>query len=686
MLLLGLLVNNAVAATGVDTSNWLCSFCSYPRAWLGSFEVGPGYANEPSLKFGDHRGIEDKGTFLSIYGDLHYRNDSGGYFDLYTRDVGTSARQLEMRGGRRGRFEFRLVYRETPKYRGFGTQTPFQGTGSSQLVLPPSWVSAFTTDGLSGLGSQLNPLTLDTSRKAFGAGLSLRISSKWHYQLDIHHTEKTGTRPFGGGVLTIHSAQLPAPVDFTTNRIEMGLEYAGEQSRVRFGFSSTYFNNDNASLTWENPFSPIGATQLLRAALEPDNDFYQFSLTGTFKATPRLQFSGRAAVGRTRQDEPFLAYSSNPDFSTLQLPRASLGGKLDTSSLNLAARGSARLTRKLRLNVRLKIDEKDNRTPVEFYTPVITDLAPRPETPNRPYSFKRSQYSAELSYRATPWLNFNAGTKLKNHDRTLQAVRETEDLSWWGDVNFTHWAAAQLRLKIETSDRSNSPYVLVSDPGLQENILMRKFNLADRQRDRVVLELNLAPTEQLSAGLSYFVAKDRYERSLLGLLGSDEDSFNLDLGFAFSPNINLHGFVTRDEYDSEISGATDPDAKPWRARTEDRFTTFGVGLSGKLGTRIDLGLDFISSISKGRITTDKGAGEAPFPQLKTDLQNTRIHLSYRVSPRWGWKLYAEHEKYTSTDWQIDGLGNDGLSAILTLGEVSPDYKVTLLRLLANYTF
>ena len=50
------------------------------------------------------------------------------------------------------------------------------------------------------------------------------------------------------------------------------------------------------------------------------------------------------------------------------------------------------------------------------------------------------------------------------------------------------------------------------------------------------------------------------------------------------------------------------------------------------------------------------------------------------------KFYAEHEKYDSEDWYLDGLGPDGLSAVLGMGAVSADYSVTILRVLAAYKF
>ena len=668
----------------VDTSDWLCVFCPYPEGWFGTLDIGPAYANDSSLKFADYRGIKEKGVFVSLDGDAHYLDASGRYFDLYTKNLGIDSRQLEMRGGRQGRIEIRMAYREIPKYRGYGTQASFLGIGAEQLVLPDDWVKARTTSGMSTLDDSLSPVTLAIKRKIFEAGLSFKMSGKWRYEVDYQHTKKNGTRAFGAGVFTVQASHFPAPVDFSINRVDMGLEYTSKRARLRLGYRSLNFNNRYASVSWENPFIPVGNTARLSASLEPDSKFHQFNLTGSFRPSASVRLSGLASIGRITQDQFYIPYSVNPDFDNLQLPRTSLNGKMDTTSL--AARLTARLSKQINLYLSGKYDDRDYKTPVEFYTPVITDLVQRTETPNRPYSFTRSRYSAEFSYQASSPVRFIAGAKRKDFKRTLQSVRETKDSIWWGEVSIDHWSAAQLRLRLETSDRDISPYHQVSDPGLQENILMRKFHLADRDRDRFLVELDLSPGDRFSAGLSYFFSKDKYEQSVLGLMKSNENSFSLDLGFSVKTNLSLHAFITVDEYDSDISGAQLIDALPWLASTKDRFISWGFGLSGKLSDRLDISIDYVSSDARGHIRTDSGADEAPFPVLTTDLHNANIHLNYRASSHWGLSLQAEHEKYNSSDWQIDGLGNDGISAVLTLGPVSPRYSVTVFRLLANYTF
>jgi len=265
-------------------------------------------------------------------------------------------------------------------------------------------------------------------------------------------------------------------------------------------------------------------------------------------------------------------------------------------------------------------------------------------------------------------------------------VFETRDSTWWGEINIDHWSVAQLRFKFETSSRDMSPYLQVSDPGLQENVLMRKFHLADRDRNRVVIELDLSPGRRLSASLSYFVSEDTYKQSILGLMESYENSLNLDLSYMLKANLSLHAFASRENYDSDISGPVISTPNTWLANSKDRFTTLGFGLSGKLSDVLDIRFDYISADSRGRIATDSGAGEPPFPELKTKLKHATINLNYRASRQWGLSLQVEHERYSSSDWQIDGLGNDGISAILTLGPQSPNYSITVLRLLAKYSF
>jgi MtrB/PioB family decaheme-associated outer membrane protein len=683
LLLLG--VQSPLAeAQDADPDIYSCKQCIKYTGWRGILDFGLGYVSEDSLRFGDYRGLEEEGFYAALDGDVHFRNLEGQYFDLYARDLGYDSRLLEMRAGNQGRYEFRFGWQEIPKYRGYGTQTPFLGVGSDNLTLPADWVRASGTEGMTALDSSLAIAPLKTQRKTLDAGLTLKFARNWSYRVDYQRQEKKGTRSLGGGLFD--ATIVPAPVDFTTDQFDMGLSWAGKRAQVQLGFIGSYFDNGDASLTWQNPFSSRAVNNILQVALEPDNEFYQFNLSGAFAFTPRIRLSGQASVGRLTQDEPFLPYSTNPSFSDLVLPRTSLDGKLDTSIFNLTGKLSARLNNKLSFTARAKLNERDNKTPVELYTPVRIDILPGDERYNRPYSYEREQYSADLRYRAHRVIRLSGGARQENFDRTLQAVERSEETTWWGEVKLNPFISSQFRFKLESASRDVKDYLQPDDGGAVDHPLMRKFNQADRDRDRLMLEFDFMPVGDLGINLSYFQAEANYDKSVIGLQESNEESYTINLNYVIGAKVNVYAFLTRDDIDADILNTTGGSAIPWNAITRDRITTLGIGLSTRISEKSSIGFDYVSSDSTGNISVQTTSGEDPFDPLRTDLINARLHFDHEVNDHWGYKLYAEYENYSARNWAIDGLGVDGISSVLTMGEQSPEYNVWYFRVQASYRF
>lgn len=334
----------------------------------------------------------------------------------------------------------------------------------------------------------------------------------------------------------------------------------------------------------------------------------------------------------------------------------------------------------------LKVSERDNRTPVDIYTPILLEVFPSEPRSNRPYSYEREQGRLELRYRPSYKLRLNAGLKRDVVERTFQEVEKTDENTYWGELQFSPWAWLSARLKLDRLDRGATPFVVQGNFERAENPLMRKFNMAERDRDRVTIELDLSPNDRLGVNLSYYTTEDEYNASVLGLTESEESSVSLDINFVLSKDTNLYAFFTRDKIESEMSGAADFDAVPWNAFTEDQILTWGIGISGRINDKFSYGFDYVSSDSDGDILTDSGAGEVPFPVLTTKLRNARIYLDYKVNDRWGLGLDAYREEYDTTDWLVDGIGPFELNGVLTMGETSPDYAVNVIRLFATLSF
>ncbi len=663
-----------------------CKQCVKYTGWRGTIDFGATYINNDSYRFGDYRGLEEEDLYAAVDGDIHYRNLQGNYFDMYARNLGYESREIDMRGGNQGSYEVRFGWQEIPRWLGYGTQTPFLGVGSDFLTLPDDWVRANTTIGMDALQSSLMVEPLKTKRKILDAGATLKFLSNWSYRIDYQRQKKKGIRTLGAGLFFSNASILPTPIDFTTDLFDTALTWSNKRAQVELGFISSKFDNGNSSLTWQNPFSSRPELSVFRAALEPGNKFHQFNLSGAFAITPRIRLSGQAAMGRMKQNDPFLPYTINPEYSDLPLPRESLNGKVDTNTYNFAGKLYARVNNKLSFTARGKWDKRDNKTPVDLYTPVITDLLIVGPRYNRPYSYKRQKYSADLRYRLDPKIGLSGGVRQYNMDRTLQRVERTKETTWWGQAKVSPTFNTEFRFRGEWADRDISDYLALDDNGAVDNPLFRKFNMADRDRDRILLEFDYMPIDSFSITLGYIHAKSSYKKSVLGLQESVDESYSVNLNYAISSKVNAYAFYNLDYLDADLLNTSGGSSGQWSARTQDRIETSGIGLSATISEKSSLGVDYVYSGSRGKILVQTSADEPPFDPLKTSLKNFKLHFDYDFSDSWGYKLYAEREQYDSSDWAIDGLGVDGINSVLSMGEQSPEYSVWYYRFQISYRF
>jgi MtrB/PioB family decaheme-associated outer membrane protein len=675
----------AVEAQETEPEIYNCRQCVKYTDWRGFLDFGFGYVSSDSLGYGDYTGLEEEGLYAAIDGEIHYRDLSGDYFDLYASDLGYESREIDLRSGNQGFYEIRLGWQETPRYLGYNAQTPYLGVGGDYLTLPSDWVYANTTSGMTALDSNLVPEDLKLKRKTLDVGATFSFLSEWSYRIDYQRQKKTGTRAFAGSMYYSYATITPAPVDFKTDIVDMALSWAGKRAQVEFGFLWSEFENGASSLTWENPFRAQPELSMFRAALEPDNDFHQFNIGVSYTFTPRIRMSGQASFGRLKQDEDYLPYTINPNYADLELPRPSLDGKLDIGTYNFSGKLYARLNSKLSFTARGKWDERDNKTPVDVYTPVITDLLTTIPRYNRPYSYKRQQYSADLRYRASRMIRLSGGLMQHNIDRELQAVDRTKETTGWGEVKVNPTLSTQFRFKLETSDRDNSEYVQPLDGGPVDHPLMRKYNLADRSRDRYLVEFDYMPLESFGLNLRYSQADSDYEQSEIGLNNSNDKNYSLNLNYVTSFDVNLYAFYNYDKIKADMRNSSGGSSM-WDALTRDKISTIGIGFSKDISEKSSIGFDFVSSSADGNISVTTSDDEEPFPELKTDLRSAKLYFNSEINDHWGYKVFAEFEKFRADDWAVSDYGPGDINSILSLGEGTPEYNVWYVKVQASYRF
>jgi len=679
----------AGAASAQDTSQWKCSSCPYPKGTTGSVDAGVGYVSDKSQKFGDFTGLDNKGAYLDLGGNVSRRGDDGYFADLWGRDLGIDSRQLYGESGREGRYTLRVGYAEIPRNFTEGAQTPFVGSGGASLTLPAGYPGASTA--AMPLATTLSPIDIGLKYKRLDLGGTVVGGRDWSANVSYRHDERDGTRPTSGGFFFANAAQFAAPVKEKTDQVEVGVSYATKKWQATLSYMFSSFRNDNPGVTWSNPFFPLiaGATSG-QLALAPDNQFQQLRGTAGYDITPTIRLSGEVAWGRMTQDDAFLPATQNALLAptVLPLPSQSLGGRVDTYN------GGLKLTAApmpgLKLIGSYDFDKRDNLTPVRAYPIVTTDLfAPGTTRNNTPFSYTRNLFKAMGDYAGSmPYgLRLTGAVEYDNRDRSYQEVVTTRETTVWGKVAAQPVEKVGTWLKLAHSWRDNTTYGTAIWFGYTENPLMRKFELADRTRNSGEAHLDYAITEKVALGFSADVANDDYNNSQIGLTSARSANFAVELSAAINEQIQARGYVQTQRIRSQQNGSQAFAGPDWTGRVEDKFDTLGGGIKyAAIPNKLDVGADVTFSRSRSDTGVQTGLGEPPFPTAKTTLDSLTMYGLYKLKDNLSIAGGLTFEHYSSDDWHLDGVAPGTVPNLLALGMQSPHYSVTVLRVGLRYRF
>jgi len=685
---LGALGAAAGASAQVDTSQWRCTACPYPKGTAGTVEGGVGYVSNSSQKFGDYTGLDEKGAFLDLGGNVSHRGENGYFADLWGADLGLDSRRLYGQAGREGRYSLNVGYAEIPRHLTEGASTPFLGIGGSLLTLPAGFPAADTRS--MPLASTLQPIDIGFKYKRLDLGGTYIFDSGWSANLSLRHDERDGTRPVAGSFLSTAS-QFPAPVNEKTDGAELTVAYATQKLQATASYLFSSFHNDNTSVTWSNPFFPVvpGATAG-QLGLAPDNQFQQLRGTAGYDISPTIRISGEAAWGWMTQNDAFLAPTVNTVLapSVPPLPANSLDGKIDTFNANVKM--TATPTQGLRLTGSYERDSRQNKTPVRSYPSVVTDMfvGATPLT-NTPFSFTLDRFKLIGDYAGglPASMRLTGGAEYDMRERTYQEVVTTREMTLWGKVAAQPTEKLSTWLKYAYSWRDNSVYGTSYWFGYAENPLLRKFYLADRQRNLIEGRLDYAINEKITVGVSADYADDNYKDSAVGLTSARSANLAIELAALFTERTQGRAYFQTQSVRSQQSGSEQFAAPDWTASVKDQFDVLGVGVKHiAIPNKLDIGADLTFSRSRSDVSVDNILAAPPFPTANTKLQAIKLYGAYSLKDNLSITGSYQYEHYSTTDWRLDGIGPATVPNLLALGAQAPNYSVNVFRVAMRYRF
>lgn len=265
----------------------------------------------------------DSGLILGLIELALRRPEDASYASLRASRISSDDAFLEATFGRAGSFKVQALLRELPNTLSDDARPIWSGVGSNRLILLPQLAPGTSSSAaVAAAAAGVAPQRLQLTRRKSGLGVDAYLSPQWTVHARLSEEQRTGARPFGGaffynflfpgnaGVL-----ETVRPVDDSTINLDGGLRYAGQQWRLEFAYTASFYRGRYRRFLFESPFALAPALADATSAsvyqgqfaLEPDNDYHQ--LRGSL--TRRLRWNGElnlsVAAGRMSQDDGLIA-------------------------------------------------------------------------------------------------------------------------------------------------------------------------------------------------------------------------------------------------------------------------------------------------------------------------------------------------------------------------------------------
>lgn len=702
-------------------------------------EGGLGYNSADSSRAGEYTGLTEDGPYAIGNIDVSirdpYDSDGTAYWTLRGSNLGLDSRSVRSEFGRQGRYKVYFDYDQIPHFQIDDSRTPFRGQGSENLTLPPGWVSATDTAGLTSLVGSLHDVDIETERRRFGGGFVWHFSDEWSVKGNYRHEVKDGIETLagifgfaGGGGSGPLGAILPQPVDQTTDTADISLAYNTARLQAELRYDLSLYDNNAESLTWSNPFDALGGWDPSqdfdfggqgRMALSPDNQAHQISLSAGYNVADSVRLVGNFAYGRMLQDDSFLPYTINSSLLVpTPLPRSNLDGRVDSIHANLAV--TARPLQRLNLRAEYIYDNKDNQTPRDIYLTVPADstdqaalISDRARI-NRPYSVEKHKVKVDAGYRVIPELKIGAGYDFELRSRTFSEVEDNYEHTGRVKLSFQPLSMVSGSVGYAASFRrgddytSNQPFLSSHNPAFLATLLpdelyendpdLRKFYMADRDRHKLSGSLAVTPNDKLTIGFTGAYVIDDYNNTLVGLTDTTLLNLGVDATYLVRDDLELNGFAAYDTaYYRQVGysrgGGNFPPGSLrnpdnfWTVKNDDTTYSAGIGVTWHpVKDKVDVSLNYVYALSNTEVTPRGGAAITfePLPDVVTHVHSVSLTAGYRLTENATLRAGYWFEYYNSNDFSYDAVAENTIGQVITLGEASADYTAHIVGVWLSY--
>jgi MtrB/PioB family decaheme-associated outer membrane protein len=638
--------------------------------------------------------------------------DSMTVFQLNGSNFGQRDQSVRLRGNSPGVYDVQFRWDRIPHT--FSTNARSLGSEASPgvYVLPNPRPD---TAAWNRTSPYLSPVR--TLWNAVKATASYTPSPKWDLRTEFTGIGKSGARPMGMafGSPGNNLREILEPIDQMMHDLKFTEGYASPRFQVVGTYDFSTFYNGFKSVTSDNPLITVDqattGSSRGRTALAPGNHAHTAVVNAGLNLPHGTRLNASGSYSLWIQNEPFIPSTINSAITAdlSQIP-ARLGGHSGTSSIYLS--GVSRPIAPLTLTARFRTFSFRDRVDVESMPILIINDrsvdAAAEERDNLPFTRRNADAGGTWRFSAIP-LTFSAGygweAWKRSEARNVADLREgSPRLSL--DLGVFDWMS--LRSSYTTGRRRiHGEYIQNTT---SDQPLHRRFDQADRDRERTNLLATVTPLDQLTMSANWTIGHDEYPNSTYGLQSDRSNMEEGDISWAVTERFSVDGSLTKETFLTRLrsqyraTGQLNNPTYDWVANNRDEIRTVSAGFRASLiPDRFEAGGRVEASRAKFRMATfnpltptggtatqNFNATASDLPEVTQKFQPMTLFATYLLTPEWGVTLRYETERWAQNDFRTAGLvpaegngiflGNNLDNYNARLLTVSVSYRPRLLRL------
>ncbi len=583
---------------------------SDPDWWsLGWVEMGGlgSFGRTRSAEFEKYSDWSDGivATNLGYYGE---NRKTAWYVEGFAQNLGRSDQYYQLKFGRYGAFNVTAFFDSIPHLYSTEVRSIWNGAGSGNLTLKDGLTPAGSTPAqVSAVAAAVAPTSLQVTREKAGVSLNYTPYEDWQMFVQLSNEWRDGTQPISatfGYPFQNGATQIIQPIHYRTFDVTGALRYKDEDFQANLTYTGSFFHNQTASLTWENPgltsntspgayIPPQG-----RLSLPPNNDYNSIKADATALLSPEARVSASLSYSLMEQNERLLAPTVNDGTiqgvgttidlnlwnTTAALSQVRAGAEI--AAFNAFAQFQYTYSPDLSFLFEIRDRNEDNRTNYLAFNPLTGQygyiaidggLAPfipslsgvyEPMVPgslvqirNMPFANDDLKESAKADYRLSTHSKLEVSY---THDAVAHSIREVPDSDdhigriqldmtgyEWGSVRLSYAFADRVG-----SDYQSNPYTAYYTSALPGYIpltsqgdppfalsALRKFDVADRHEHTFHGQANYIVTPKTDLQLTSDFKLDDYDAQY-GLRSTASYDVNLAFNYQMSVDTVFTGFAS----------------------------------------------------------------------------------------------------------------------------------------------